>query len=299
MTRITLDALEVMDAIARRGSFAAAAEELFRVPSAITYTVQRLEADLGVELFDRSGHRARLTTAGQELLEQGRHLLRAAGELEARVQRVAKGWEPVLRIVYDDTLRADRLFALAERFYGLGSGTRLKLAVEVLGGGWDALVSGRADLAIGVSGEGPAGGGYALRPMGRLDFVFCVAPGHPLANVPEPLTSEALLAHRAVAVADSSRNLPPRTTGLLSGQDILTVSSMAAKRQAQELGLGVGYLPRHLAADCLAAGTLLEREVDAPKPAAELCYAWCSSASAKALEWWLDALAEESWDRWL
>jgi DNA-binding transcriptional LysR family regulator len=65
--RLTLDALEVLDAIARKGSFAGAAEALHRVPSAITYTAQKLEEDLGVSLFDRSGHRAVLTEAGKEL----------------------------------------------------------------------------------------------------------------------------------------------------------------------------------------------------------------------------------------
>ena len=44
--RISLDALLVLDSIARNGSFAAAGEELHRVPSAITYTIQKLEQDL-------------------------------------------------------------------------------------------------------------------------------------------------------------------------------------------------------------------------------------------------------------
>jgi hypothetical protein len=61
-TKLSLDALLVLDAIARKGSFAAAAEELHRVPSAITYTVQKLEQDLDVQLFDRSGHRAAYPT---------------------------------------------------------------------------------------------------------------------------------------------------------------------------------------------------------------------------------------------
>src|SRR5450759_2189460 len=95
--KLTLDALQVMDEIERQGSFAAAAAELHRVPSALTYTVQ----DLDVALFDRSGHRARLTPAGQELMQEGRHLLRAAGELERRVKRVATGWETELRIALD------------------------------------------------------------------------------------------------------------------------------------------------------------------------------------------------------
>ena len=94
--RLSLDALLVIDAIDRKGSFAAAAHELHRVPSTITYTVQKLEADLDVPLFDRRGHRAKLTAAGRELLNEGRHLLRAAGDLEARVKRVATGWEAEL-----------------------------------------------------------------------------------------------------------------------------------------------------------------------------------------------------------
>ena len=60
-TAITIDALKVLDAIDRKGSFAGAANELFRVPSAISYTVQKLEEDLSVAIFDRTGHRAALT----------------------------------------------------------------------------------------------------------------------------------------------------------------------------------------------------------------------------------------------
>src|SRR6478735_4278468 len=98
---LSLDALAVLDAIDRRGSFAAAAVELDRVPSAITYTVRRLEDALDVLLFDRRGHRARLTPAGRELLESGRRLLASAAAIETRVQRVATGWEAELRIAVD------------------------------------------------------------------------------------------------------------------------------------------------------------------------------------------------------
>ena len=58
---LTLDTLAILDAIDRRGSFARAAEALERAPSSLTYAVQQLEADLDVLVFDRSGHRARLT----------------------------------------------------------------------------------------------------------------------------------------------------------------------------------------------------------------------------------------------
>ncbi|HUG71856.1 MAG TPA: LysR family transcriptional regulator, partial [Steroidobacteraceae bacterium] len=64
MLRISLEALQVLDAIARRGSFSAAGEELHRSASTLSYSIGKLEKDLGVQVFDRGGHRAKLTTAG-------------------------------------------------------------------------------------------------------------------------------------------------------------------------------------------------------------------------------------------
>ena len=62
---LTPDALVMMDTIARTGSFAAAARELGKVPSALTYSVRQLEDALDVLLFDRSSRQAQLTAAGQ------------------------------------------------------------------------------------------------------------------------------------------------------------------------------------------------------------------------------------------
>ncbi|MCX7142523.1 MAG: LysR family transcriptional regulator [Proteobacteria bacterium] len=291
--KLTLDALQVMDAIERQGSFAAAAAELHRVPSALTYSVQKLEQDLDVLLFDRSGHRARLTPAGRELMQEGRQLLRAAGELECRVKRVATGWETELRIALDIMIPAAQLYPLIAEFYAEESGTRIRLAHEVLAGTWDALVSGRAELALGVSGEVPAGGGYAIRILGYKDFVFAVAPDHPLAAQPEPLRREQILAHRAVAIGDSSRNLPLRSVGLLTGQDVLTVPDLASKLAAQLAGLGCGYLPGHAAAPLIKAKRLVAKEVEEIKPSGNLYYAWRSQEKGKALRWFLKRLESQ------
>src|SRR5215212_11492618 len=148
MTKISFDGLQVLDAIDRKGSFAAAADDLHRVPSAITYSVRQLEDGLGVALFDRRGHRAVLTDAGRELLAEGRKLLEAAADLECRVQQVARGWEAELRIVVDTVIGLPKLYGVVEEFYAERTGTRLRLQQEVLAGVWDALAAGRADLAI-------------------------------------------------------------------------------------------------------------------------------------------------------
>jgi len=296
--RISIDALLALDAIDRKGSFASAAHELHRVPSAVTYTVQKLEQDLDVLLFDRRGHRAKLTAAGRELLNEGRHILRAADELEAHVKRVATGWEAELRIAYDDVIPAGAVLEVAQAFHQQECGTRLRITAEVFGGTWDALSSDRADFVIGASGEGPAGGGYTTRPLGEVEWVFAVAPGHPLARAKEPLTHDDILAHRAAVVADSSRNLPPRTAGLLTGQDTLTVSNLAAKLLAQKMALGVGHLPRAVAEREAAAGNLVIKRTLDGRAVSQLFLAWRSARTrkpGKALAWWIAQLESDGW----
>lgn len=292
--RISLDALLVLDSISRNGSFAAAGEELHRVPSAITYTIQKLEQDLDIKLFDRSGHRARLTEAGEALLREGRHLLRAASDLEHRVRHVATGWETELRIAIDDLVPTERLFPLLKDFYREASGTRVRMTMEVLGGCWDALVSGRADLVIGAPGDAPPEGLLAVEPMGSFEFVFVVAPEHPIAALPDPLSAQDILAHRAISAADTSRNLPPRASGLLDGQDALTVPTMRAKVAAQIAGLGAGYLPLLWAAPHVAAGRLVKKEVEGSKAVTHVYLAWHPRQTGRALKWFVERLRDKA-----
>jgi DNA-binding transcriptional LysR family regulator len=288
--RLSLDGLQVLDAIDRKGSFAAAAAELHRVPSAITYTVRQLEQDLDVLLFDRRGHRAKLTAAGFELLNEGRQLLRAAADLECRIQQVARGWETELRIAVDTIIGPEKLLLLVEAFYRVASGTRIRIMTEVLGGSWDALASARADLVIGASGDAPSGGGFATMPMGRVQFVFVAAPSHAINHEPLPLAESTITRFRAVSVADSARNLMPRTIGLLSGQDVLTLPSMSAKVAAHIAGLGVGFLPLALAEREARAGRLNILPVDIAKPAGDALIAWRPNRTGKALRWFLAQL---------
>lgn len=290
--KLTLESLQVLDAIDRRGSFAAAAEEMHRVPSAITYSIQQLEEALDVLLFDRRGHRAKLTEAGRELLEEGRQLLRAAADLECRVRQVAKGWEAELRIAVTTLVGLEKLYGIVAEFYEENTGTRLRLLQEVLGGTWDAMSSGRADLAIDTSGIIPTGGAYTARPLGRFDMLLVAAPFHPLAKAKPPITEAMLLQNRAVSIADSSRLLPPRTAGLLSGQDVLTVATLEAKVAAHVAGLGVGWLPRWIAEREAWAGRLVILEPEAPRPPVEIVVAWRPASSGKAVKWFVKRLED-------
>jgi DNA-binding transcriptional LysR family regulator len=329
---LTPEALTMMDAIARSGSFAAAARLLGKVPSALTYNVRQLEDALDVLLFDRRSRQATLTAAGRELLDEGRHLLEQMDAVASRVKRIATGWESQLGIAVDDVISRSTMLDLTSAFYAecavqaraarsaaaasvpapasaatpalslaaSAPPTRLRLRTEVMTGTWEALATGKADLAIGVGLGREVPSGVAIKELGTLPFCFAVAPHHPLASANEPLSDGEIVRHRAVAVADSARGLPPLTVNLLPGQDVLTVDDMLAKIDALTRGIGCGFVPLAMAREAIAAGRLVVKAVQRAQPTARIGYAWRlpvrrEGASRKAepglaLRWWLERL---------
>jgi DNA-binding transcriptional LysR family regulator len=300
---LTPDALLMMDTIARTGSFAAAARELGKVPSALTYSVRQLEEALDVLLFDRSSRQAQLTAAGTELLHEGRRLLQEIDAVANRVRRVASGWETQLSIGVDDVLSTTTVFELVQAFCDLrispgdkaGPATRLRLRSDVLTGTWEALITGQVDLAIGVSALHLNPGGIEMRELGEIPFVFCMAPHHALARHTGTIDDAELVHHRAVAVADTAQRLAPMTVNLLPGQDVLTVPSMRAKLEALLRNLGCGFLPEPLARPHLESGQLVRKETHRDGFAAGLHYAWRAERGGtqglgRALQWWLAQL---------
>ncbi len=287
----------MISTIAAEGSLAAAARKLGLVPSAVTYRVRQMEDALDVLLFDRSSRTAKLTAAGAELLREGERVLLELDGIATRVKRVATGWEPQLTITVDALISRPTMYELIEAFYAhtqpLQSPTRLRWRSDVLSGVTEALLSGQADLAIGVGAGMEQLGKAQCKPLGDVEFVFAVAPHHALANAAEPLSDETLRQHRAVAIADTAQRLAPFTVGLLPGQEVLTVPSLAAKVEAQLWGLGCGFIPEPAARAYAAAGQLVIKQVARPSREVKLHYAWRQSPSSMpglALKWWLKAL---------
>ncbi|MEN9880783.1 MAG: hypothetical protein RIQ55_1429 [Pseudomonadota bacterium] len=289
---LTPELLEMIRLIAQTGSFAAAARALGKVPSAVTYSVRQLEEQLDVLLFDRRSRQAQLTEAGAALVKESERLLSELASVALRIKRVATGWEAEFNIAVDSIVTERAMLDLVGDFLAQKSPTRIRLLRETLSGTWEALVSGRADLAIGVADQQVTAAGIQNAPLGELPFLFVVAPGHPLAGVAGPITDDLLRDHRMVALADSARQMTPMTVGLLPGQDVLTVPSMALKIEAQMRGLGCGYLPEPLIRDALANGQLVEKERIPVRRPAVLSYAWRVPAGqgGPAQRWWLERL---------
>jgi DNA-binding transcriptional LysR family regulator len=297
---LTPDALSMLQTVASAGSFAAAARVLNLVPSALSYRVRLIEDALDVLLFDRSARQARVTEAGSELLREASRMLNEIDVVANRVKRVATGWEPMLTIAVDSVIARDPLFDLVGAFYATEPPTRLKLRDETLLGTTEALTTGEADLAIGSVLDAASlaftSGGIRSCALGKVAFVYAVAPHHPLAGIQGPLTEDILRQHRAVAAADSSRAGPTMTVNIVGGQDVLTVPTMQAKLAAQLHGLGGGYLPEPMARPYIEAGHLVQCKTERPMHTVNLHCAWRMPSAGKpgrALAWWLGQFEHE------
>lgn len=290
---LTPDALAMLQSIDTAGSFAAAARAMGMVPSALTYRVRQIEDALDVLLYDRSSRQAKLTRAGAELLQEGGRLLQQIDAVANRVKRVATGWESQLTIAVDTVISKSTVMELCDSFFSLNPPTRIKLRDETLTGTLEALTAGLADLALGVALDAANVAGIQGKPLGSMEFVYAVAPHHPLAGAAEPLSDALIQQHRAVAVADSIQRGVGATFGLLSGQDVFTVGTMHAKLDAQLRGLGGGYLPLCMAGAYIETGRLVVKKTERPKRQVPLSFAWrgaTASTQGRALQWWLQQM---------
>jgi len=286
------DELALLEAIRTSGSLSRAAALLNKAPSTVSHAARQLEARFDALLFDRRRYRLQLTPAGELLAQEAARVALDVAQLTRRVKQIAGGWEDRLHIVTDELLEFELLLPVIRAFDALGSGVRLRVTHEVLGGTWEALRDGRADLVVGATNEPPVIPTLRWFELGALEWVFAVAPHHPLARATEPLSRDAIVQHRGIVVADSSRRTDVRGYGTLGGQVTLALPSMRAKIQAQCDGLGVGWLPKARVAALLARGALVQKRTADPREPNVLYAGWRGDHDGRALAWWLEQLKQ-------
>lgn len=286
------DELALLQAIRDSGSLTRAAAQLGKAPSTVSHAARQLESRFDALLFDRRRYRLQLTPAGRLLAEEAGRLALDVSRLTRRVKQVAHGWEDRLWIVTDELLEYEILLPVIRSFDALDSGVALRMTHEVLGGTWEALLDGRADLVIGATNEPPSMPRLQWFELGVVEWVFAVSPRHPLAKMTEPLQQEQLLPYRAVVVGDSSRAARHRGYGVLGGQATLAVPTMQAKMLSQREGLGIGWLPRARVAPWLRSGALVEKAMAERREPNTLYVGWRGDHQGRALAWWVEQLRQ-------
>lgn len=253
---LTLDQLAVLDAIEARGSFAAAGRDLHRTTSAVSYAVSALESALGIQLFDRSGHRARLTEPGRRVLEEARRVLAQVRRLEQVAGQLEQRWETSLRIVVDGILPQIPIMRALRRLAEARTPTRIELWVEYLFGVQERFENDEADLMLVLDFEG-AGAGHVARALPEVPMILLCHREHELSAL-EQVGRADLAEHVELIVEDSRRGAPPRSPRLsLGSPHIFRLSDFSSKRRALLSKVGFGWMPEHLVTADRASGELV------------------------------------------
>lgn len=250
-----LEHFRTFEAVVRTGSFSAAAEELHKAQSAVSYGVQQLEQQLGIELFDRAGHRAVLTDAGRAILVEGSRLLDAALRVEELASRLQDGWEARLAIVVDGIVPQAPLMRALKSLADEGNPTQIQVKVEFLGGVEYRFEKDDADLMIVKDFDNRPS--YVATPLPQIESVLVTAPDHPLAGLDTASLAD-LHEHVELSIHDSSDAPAGSDPTMFGGSRVFYLSDFGAKREALRMGLGFGWMPHYLVREDLRAGELAE-----------------------------------------
>lgn len=258
---LTLDQLIVLVTVEETGSFSAAGRKLGRVQSAISSVVQTLEANLDVRLFDRSGHKPRLTDAGRVLAAQARQVLGQTAQFERTAAAISAGLEPELTLAVDGMVPTAPVIESLARLQATFPDLAVTLFTESFSAAERRVRDGSAVLAL-----------CALLPTGAQDLqahrfasiklIPVVAPGHPLAREARPLTREILAEHVQLVLTDPWQ-VPGPSFSVVSSR-VWRFVDIGRRLEFLLAGFGWCTMPQHLVAEHLAAGRLVELAIDEP-----------------------------------
>lgn len=255
---VSLRQWRILHAVIDCGGYAEAAKALHLSQSTISYTIAKLQEQLGLHLLRIEGRRAVLTVEGRALLERSRQVLKEAIELESLAKCMGQGWGGEVRLVVDQNVPAGLLMRALAQFHAGGqrqAHVRLR-EVPVLQPE-EVLRDPHIDLVIGE--RVPLG--FLGEPLAEIEYLPVAHPGHPLFALGRELTAFDLAPHVLISIgsgheADHAAQ-PPQPTRRW------TMNSFDSVVAAVLEGLGFAWLPRHRIEHFIASAAL------APLPLAD------------------------------
>src|SRR5260370_5447775 len=198
---VTLDQLRTLIAAVDEGRFSAAGRKLRRAQSVVSQTLANLEAQRGVQLFDRSARCPRLTEAGQSLLAAARTVADNVDEFKARARAMREGLEPELSVAMDVMYPMEALTRAAVHSRTTYPHTPLRIYVEALGGVIKPVLD--RNCSIGVIGSLPlVQDELRSEPLLSLPFATVGSPSHPLARGRRVAAASAVAWQRQPVLTD-------------------------------------------------------------------------------------------------
>jgi DNA-binding transcriptional LysR family regulator len=262
MKAVTIDQLRVFRQVAETGSFSAAARAMHRAQSAVTYAIQKLEDQVGTDLFDRAGYRPVLSEAGRALLPRATRILDELAAFGAQARGIAGGLEPEVSLVVDSLYSTPLLVEALADFQRQFPPVPLRIYVETLGGTAQALLDGGADLGICLDFARTIAD-LQSTPMGQVELVPVAAPHHPLGRRKGAIPLEATRDHVQLVLTDRS----PLTRGkeyTVFATRTWRLADLGARHAMVLAGLGWCSMPLHMVKKDLADRRLVRLDIRWP-----------------------------------
>ena len=251
---LTLDQIRIFLAVADTGSFSKAAKQLNRAQSAVTYGIQKLEAQFGIALFDRTAYRPALTEAGRALLPRARRIAEETNAFRDTARSLASGLEAELTIVLDSMFPLRAVVEALRAFTAKFPTVTPRIYVQSLGAAAELVLDGTcmigllplyfSDMAL-----------LKRFPLLTVDLIPVTAPDHPLAALEGPIDPHTLQQHVQLVLTDHSSLTAGRDYGVLSSRT-WRLADLGAKHAMLLAGLGWGNMPSHLVQNDVAQGRL-------------------------------------------
>jgi DNA-binding transcriptional LysR family regulator len=284
--------------VAQYQSITAAAERLNKVPSAISYTVRKLEESFGAKLFERKGCYIRLTGAGEYFIAHSKAILDDLAALKHNLAILQSGVEPELTVAVNNIVPRDAIVQFVSDLEAAYPMTRVSIRQEVYNGCWDALYADHADLVIGAPHFVPRTDGITSIALGHLAWDFLVGAEHPVAQARHVLQSAELRKYPAVCIRDTSVESGAMNAWLLEGQKPIYVPDFFTAVRLIARNVAIGYIPAHVRASFQGA-RLVSKSIQEQKHATRLFLAHRSDGGGRVRAWCVDYLSRPAFGAWL
>ncbi|MGY4478905.1 LysR family transcriptional regulator [Bradyrhizobium sp. USDA 3364] len=255
MDRIKLHDLRCFDAVATKGSFQAAGIALNRSHPSVFAAVARLEQQLGLTLFDRSGYRVGLTDAGRTFHARTRVTLHELDLLQSYADQLVSGEEVVLRVIIGDLCPRPPVLQMLSGFFAGYPNTRLHLEYEAVGGPLEQLIEGQADLVF--HRADPSDPRFEQIKLSTTAMVPVVAPGFLPFALTKKITPERLRPFTQCVIRDTARRSSSESFFLIEGAHQCSVPDQVMKKELILHRLAWGHLPAWLIENELRDGRLI------------------------------------------
>jgi len=259
---MTLEQLKMLKQVAELGSLKGASAKLFKTQPAISQGIKQLEAQLGLQLFDRQGYRLSLTNNGQQIYQHALRLLDEEDHIKQLATFLTSGNEASITIAIEASYDLKKILPVLEMTQSKFPHTQIILKQEYISGALEAVKSAQADLALTTINFLALQSGQFETNKLYKGYLCNVAAPRFVKRHPNLLSVAELNDEYQIVVQDSGQSSQGINYSVQTGQRCWYVNDFNTKKTLIMSGMGWGRLPDYMISAELKQQTLLTLQVD-------------------------------------